>query len=188
MAQEIQFTSDSNGCLEKMMGSDGRANVSSRSDSRAYYNSRDKAQTYSIPFDFQSAAAGEFGAYFKNTSTIGQVFVVDAIGVNSVEASRIKLWFVTGTATGGTLITPTNLNSASGNEAPAIAMEGASAGTGITNLTAAGVIDFAYVAATGHEEFRLGDRLRIAPNDAIAIEYEEGTTGDTSGVIFGYFE
>jgi hypothetical protein len=67
-------------------------------------------------------------------------------------------------------------------------MEGASAATGITGLTTDGLIDFVYVPATGHEEFRLDDRLRLGQNDAIAVEYDEGTAGDMSGVIFGYFE
>ena len=129
-----------------------------------------------------------YGFYCKNTSTNGLTLVIDSAGLNSVEASRIKLWYVTGTAASGTLITPTNLNSASGNQAPATVMEGNTAATGITGLTTTGLIDFAYIAATGHEEFRLDDRLRIGPNDAIAIEYDEGTTGDFSGVIFGYFE
>ncbi len=188
MAQEIQFTSDRTGSLEKMQGSDGRSNVSSRSDSRSYYNSRDQGQAYSVVFDFQSAAAGEFGAYFQNTSTTGKIFVVDSIGVNSVEASRIKLWFVTGTAAAGTSLVPTNLNKSSGNAATATAMEGASAATGITGLTTDGLVDFIHVTATGHEEFRLSDRLRLGQNDAIAVEYDEGTAGDMSGVIFGYFE
>ena len=188
MAQETQFTSDKTGALEKMGGSDNRANVSSRADSRSYYNSRDEGQTFSVAFDFQDAAAGEFGVYFKNTSSTGSVFVVDAIGVNSVEASRIKLWFVSGTAAAGTALTPTNLNRRSGESATADAQEGASAAAGITGLSADALIDFLYITATGHEEFRLGDRVRLGQNDAIALEYYEGTTGDFTGVIFGYFE
>ena len=127
-------------------------------------------------------------AYLKNESTTGKTLVISGIGVNSVENSRIKLWYVTGTAAGGTSITPTNMNKASGNAATATAMEGASAATGITGLTTDSLIDFLYIQATGHEEFRLDDRLRLGQNDAIALEYFEGTTGDFSGVIFGYFE
>ena len=185
---EIQFTSDSTGALEKMQGSDGRANVSSRSDSRAYYNSRDKGQTYSMVFDFQDAAAGEYGFYSKNTSTTGQTLVIDEINLCAVQNARIKLWYVTGTAASGTLITPTNLNSSSGNSATATVMEGASAATGITGLTTAGLIDFVYVSANDTKSMGLRERLRIAPGDAIAIEYDEGTTGDMSGVVFGYYE
>jgi len=188
MSTEIQYTSDNTGALEKAKGSDSRINVSSRSDSRSYYNSRDKGQAYSIVFDMQSAAAGEHVAYFVNTSTTGLVFVVDAIGVNSAEASRIKLWFVSGTAAAGNELTPTNLNRNSANAATATAREGGSAATGITGLTEEALIDYAYVQATGHEELRLADRVRLGQNDAIAIEYDEGTTGDVSGVIFGFFE
>jgi len=184
----VEFKNDRTRAHEEMEGSDGRANVSSRSDKRSYYNSRDKGQTYSMAFDFQDAAAGEFAAYWKNTSTNGLDLVIDAVGFNCVEAARVKLWFVTGTAAGGTALTPVNLNKNSGNDATATAMEGGSASTGITGLTTDGLIDFAYCGALGHEQFRLNDRVRLGQNDAIAVEYEEGTTGDCSGVVFGFYE
>lgn len=183
----IEYKNDITRALEEAEGSDGRLNVSSRADTRAYYNSRDKEQTYSIAFDFQSAAAGEYGLYIKNTSST-KTLVVDSIGINSVEASRIKLWYVTGTAAAGTALTPTNMNKSSSNAADATVQEGASAATGITGLTTDGLIDFAYITATGHEELRLKDRLRLGQNDAIALEYDEGTGGDFSGVCFVYFE
>lgn len=182
-----EYKNDQTRALEEAEGSDGRLNVSSRADGRGYYNSRDEKQCYTVAFDFQSAAAGEFAAYWKNESTSKEL-VISSIGLNSVEASRIKLWVVTGTAAAGTVLTPTNLNVPSSKAATAIAMEGGSASTGITGLTGAKLIDFAYVSATGHEEFRLDDRLRLGQNDAIAIEYDEGTGGDLSGVIFGYYE
>lgn len=184
----IDYKNDITRAVEEAEGSDGRLNVSSRSDDRAYYNSRDEEQCYTVPFDFQDAAAGEFAVYWKNTSTNGKDLIISSVGVNSVEFSRIKLWFVSGTASGGTSLSPTNLNRASSNAATAIAMEGGSASTGITGLTGENLIDFLYVSATGHEEFRLSDRIRLGQNDAIAIEYDEGTTGDISGVIFGYYE
>ena len=184
---EINYKNDRTRACEVAEGSDGRLNVSSRSDTRSYYISRDEGGAYSVPFDFQSATAGEFGCYWKNSDT-AKTLVIDSIGVNSVEASRVKLWFVTGTAGGGTSLTPTNLNKMSGNASQSISMEGGSASTGITGLTTAELIDFIYVPALGHEEFRLQDRVRLGQNDAIAIEYDEGTTGDLSGVVFGFFE
>lgn len=188
MAEEWIYESDQTGSQEKAKGGDGRGNVDARSAPRAYFNSRDKGQTYSMPFDFQNAAAGEFGAYLKNTNTNNQVMVIDGIGINSAEASRIKLWYVTGTAAGGGSVVPTQLNSSSSNAASAIGMEGASAATGITGLSTGGLIDFAYVTATGHEEFRLKDRLRLGQNAAIGLEYDEGTGGDFSGVIYFFLE
>ena len=192
MAIEIEYQDDSNSNGGKTRGSDNRLNTSSRSDSRGYYNSRDSGNSFSVPFDFQSAAADEFGAYWQNNHPLGLQLVIRSIGVNTVEAARIKLHFVTGTAAAGTAVTPTNLNKPSGNTSATsgvtTALEGASAATGITGLTSAGLIDFVYVAATGHEEFRLDDQVRLGTNDAIALEYDEGTGGDFSGVIFGYYE
>ncbi len=184
---KIDIKNDRTRAMEEVEGSDGRLNVSSRADSRAYYNSRDMGRMFSLPFDFQDAAAGEYGAYWKNTSD-DKILVINAIGVNSAENARFKLWFVTGTAAGGTSLVPTNLNGGSTVAAEATAMEGGSAATGITGLTAGSLIDFAYCQANGHEEFRLRDTLRLGQNQAVAIEYDEGTTGDMSGVIFGFYE
>ena len=183
----IEFKNDLDKKLEELEGSDGRINTSSRSDTRSYYISRDEGLSFSLPFDFQSAAAGEFGVYWRNDSQTNDL-VIDAIGVNSAENARLKLWFVSGTAAGGTSLTPTNLNRTSSKSAEATAMEGGSAASGITGLSPDALIDFAYCQANGHEEFRLRDRVRLGQNDAIAIEYDEGTDGDMSGVIFGFYE
>ena len=179
----IEYKNDSTRALEEMEGSDGRANVSSRSDSRAYYNSRDAKQTYSVPYDHQS---GEFSLYLENTSSTKEM-VISRASVNSVEFSRVKLWFVSGTAAGGTIITPTNLNKGSSNDADALVRQ-AAAGDAITGLTTQGQIDIEFVSATGHGEFLLNDTVRLGQNDAIAIEYDEGTTGDLAGVIDIFFE
>ena len=188
MAFKLEATSDVSGSDQPIKGSDNRLNTSGRVDNRSYYNSRDEGQAYSTCWDFQSAEAGEFAAYFSNTSTSGKQFVIDSIGFNGATDARIKLWFVSGTAAGGDLLTPTNLNRTSPNAATATAMGGGSAATGITGLTSDALIDCAFVKAGGHEEFRLADRVRLGQNDAIGIEFDEGTSGDVSGVIFGYFE
>ena len=93
----IDYKNDTTRAVEEAEGSDGRLNVSSRADGRPYYNSRDDEQCYTVVFDFQSATAGEFGIYWKNTNTSGKDLVISSIGINSVEASRVKLWFVSGT-------------------------------------------------------------------------------------------
>jgi len=186
MAQEISIESDKNGSQGRVKGSDSRLNCSSRNDSRRYYNSRDEGQTYSMAWDFQSAASGEYAAYLQNTSPDKEL-VVTGIGLNAAVATRFKCSFVTGTAS-GTSVTPVNLNDTSKSDAAATAVEGASAATGITGLSEAGVIDFIGVVATGHDEFRFDDALRLGQNSAIAIEADETAGGDVWGVIFFYFE
>jgi len=184
---KIDFKNDNTRAMEEMEGSDGRANVSSRADSRGYYNSRDQGLCFSLPYAHTSSEAGEFVAYWKNTSQT-KALIISSAGINADNLSKFKLHYVTGTAAGGTSATPTNLSSTAPHAAEATAMVGGSAATGITGLTSTGVIDCARAGAGGHEEFRLGDRLRLGQNAAIAIEYDAGTAGDTDGVIFGYYE
>lgn len=186
MAQKIQFTSDVTGSEEQTRGSDGRLNVSSRTDSRSYYNSRDESQAFSLVWDDASSEAGDMIVYWKNTDTTGKSLVIDSVGLNSENASSFKLHVVTGTAAAGPTIIPLCLNRATPKSAQATAME--AAGTAITGLSSVGVVDHASVPADGHEEFRIDDRLRIGQDQAIAVELEQGTTGRTWGVVFGYYE
>lgn len=184
---KIQFKNDNTRALEEAEGSDGRLNTSTRSDSRGYYNSRDKGQMYSMAWDMQDASAGEFVMYLKNTSATLDI-VITGVGFNAEQNSKCKMSVVSGTASDGNEITPVNLNLGSNNAADCIAREGGSAANGIAGITEVGLIDLAYVQANGHEEFRISDRLRLVQNTAIAIEYDEGVTGDCSGVIFFFFE
>lgn len=182
-----EYKNDRTRALEEAEGSDGRLNVSSRSDNRAYYNSRDEGLCFSVPFHFLSAASGEYAVYWKNTNVDKQL-VISSVGINSAVDVRLKMAFVTGTASGGSNVVPTNLNRTASHAASAIAMEGASAATGITGLTEEAVFDCLGVPANSHEEFRLTDRIRLGQNDAVAIEVDNTAGGDVWGVIFGYYE
>jgi len=182
---EIGFANDVTNAQEKTRGSDGRLNVSSRTDNRMYYNSRDESQAFTVVWDDADSEAGDYVVSWKNTTATGKTLVIEGIGVNAIQASSFKLAKVTGTAV-GVAVTPFCLNQAVPLTASATCVE--AAGTAITGLTEEAVIDHAGCTATGHEEFRLRDGLRIGPAQTIAIEYERGTTGRTWGVIFGYYE
>lgn len=188
MATEIQFSSDNNSGIQKVRGSDGRLNVSSRSDPRAYYNSRDVGQTYSGVFQMVDASAGEFVAYLQNASTTGKTLVITNITMGSAENSVVTLSLVTGVAASGSFSSAVNMNATSPNAATGIAMEGDSAATGITGLTEAGMLDRIFIPANNSKTFNLADRLRLGQGDAIALKYETGTTGNIGGSIFVYFE
>jgi len=184
----LEFKNDRTRAKEELEGSDGRANVSSRQDTRAYYNSRDEQETYSFPFEFTAAESGEFAGYFKNTNTSGLHFVPTSIICSSSANVKLKLWFVTGTAAGGTLVTPTNDNRTSPKAATAIAMEAGSAATGITGLTSDELIEVTRCAANHDVELSISDSVRLGQNNAIAIEVDEGTAADVEGTILGFFE
>jgi len=185
MAHEIQYTSDKSKGMEKAQGSDNRFNVSSRQDSRAYYNSRDQSEAFSLLWDDASSEAGDFILSWQNTDTTGKVLVIDAVGVNSENAGSFKCHIVSGDAV-GTTATPVCLNRSKPKSAQAICKQ--AAGTPLTGITSTHEIDHVSCGAGLHDEMRLDDRLRVGQDQTVAIEYEQGTTGRTWGVIFGYYE
>lgn len=183
----IQYIDDKNGNFQETHGSDSRLNVSSRADNRAYYNSRDEGQCYTVVYDHPSAADNEYSFYIKNTSAT-KTLVISSIGINSDDVALVKLFFVTGTVANGVTFTPTNLNASSSNAADATVLEDG-AGTAISSVTDGAEIDSIGLVANGHEELRLTDRIRLGQNDAIALKIIKGTTTpDVTGVVFFYFE
>lgn len=187
MSIVIEYKNDINNAKEDAQGSDGRLNVSGRVDGRRYYNSRDRGQTYTIVWEHLPSATGEYVFYLKNTST-DKTLVLSSIGLNSEVATRFQLETVTGTPAGGNTLTPFNSNTSAPHDAVADVMEGGSSASGITGLTIDEKIDQAWCQATGHEEFRMADTVRIKQNQAIAIKCVENAGGDVAGVIFMYYE
>lgn len=169
---------NSKGQFEETHGSDTRLNVSSRSSQRLHYVSRDDGQAYTIISHDATAAAGTYIIYLQNTSSTGLALFVDDIHVEAVETSLFKIWFVTGTASGGSALTAVNLNKTSSNAA-AVAARGDDA---ITNLTTDGQIGAIRVDANGEGEKHFEDGLILGQNDAIAIEID---TDDGSPAIAG---
>ena len=185
MAQEIAYQSDSGGGDERARGSDNRLNVSSRSDSRSYYASRDASQAFSLSWDDSSSAAGDFIVYWKNTDATGKKLILHKADLNSVNNGSFKIWTVTGTAAGATA-TPVCLNFSAPQSANATCIE--AAGTAITGLTGDLLISHEGVSAYSETQFDDDDNVIIGQDGAIAIEYEQGTTGRTWGTLFGFYE
>jgi hypothetical protein len=189
---KVKFSNDVTNAEEEARGSDGRLNVSSRQDSRAYYNSRDNQLTFSLVFEMSAAATGEYVVYWRNASPDKELVITSA-EVFAGEEARAKLWFVTGTAAGGTELTPVNLNKGASRAAPddatVMAMEG-NASTPISGLSTAGLIDIVGIpGASDGREFHMVDALRLGQGDAIAIEAEDiATTIAVYGQITGFYE
>ena len=194
MSIEIEYFDDVSGNKQQARGSDSRLNVSSRSDSRAYYNSRDRSECYVLPFDDANATANDYIAYLKNIKADGSHLVIHSIGINCEAASSIfKLSLVSGTATGGAVVSPTNLNQG-GIARTSTSLSLTTADSGVTpmaGLTEDKLFDIAGIsAAYGHEEFRIGDQIRLGQDQAVAIELDYAAATDVRcfGVIFFYFE
>jgi len=188
MTVEIGFSNDVTNADEKMRGSDGRANVSSRSDTRAYYNSRDLQEAYSLVWDDASTGTGDYVLYWQNTDTTGKHLVITDVIISSQYGSDWQLQIVTGTAGGGSSATPSCLNRA----APRVAA--ATARTAVSSTVTIGAIDviIEHVAmgAREHAEMHMKDLLRLGQDGAIAIQciLHDTTPGTTEGTVYGYYE
>ena len=187
---KLRYDDDVTGSDQAVRGSDNRLNTSGRVDSRAYYNSRDRGQCYSVTFDHTTAADGEYSLYLKNTATANpRTLVISSVGVNATNIARFKFWRVTGTAANGVARIPTNQNFASPNDAEVICLHDGG-GTTISGLTTSGIeLDDIQIQANSHAEIRTGDRIRLGQNEAVAIELDTATsTPNAFGVLFFYFE
>ena len=183
MAQ-IQFPSDVTGAHETMHGSDGRANVSSRTDARVYYNARDIGRVFTMSFDDIDAAAGDYVAYLQNNDTNGRQLVVHKYQFANTVTGAVKVSFVTGTAAGGSTITPVNTNKGSSLSASATAL----GNSALTGLTEAGVIEVIGLPTTGDHTSTADDIIRLGQNDAIAIEWDRGANTILEGTIVFFYE
>lgn len=158
-----------------------RLNTSARTDERIYYVSRDNGDAYTLT-SIDTAAAGEYNLYFKNTST-SQKFYVKEITVGSAVLAIFKVSKVTGNAA-GTTITPVNMNFISGNTASATALGNAA----VTGLSESAIIEMVSVEADSTEHIDFHDALILGQGDAIAIEYDTGAGGTIHLNMVGFFD
>lgn len=158
-----------------------RFNVSSRSDDRIYYISRDNEDAYIIN-SADTAAAGEYNFYFQNTSKT-QKFYVTSVIVGSADLAIFKIASVTGTAA-GTNIVPVNMNLTSGSSADATAFGNAA----VTGLTEDKLISQISVNADDSKEIFFHDALILGQDDAIAVEYDTGAGGTMHVTMFGFYD
>lgn len=161
-----------------------RGNVSAKTGRRKFYVSRDDGRVFNAVYDPINAAAGDYTAYLKNTSTSRNLYI-SVIEFHSAEATAWRIWSVTGTAASGETVTPSNLNLSSNLPSESIAMAG---NTPITGLTTVAQIGTHRSPALGDSEMDFEGALILGPSDAIAIELESGTTGDVSHDLFFWFE
>ena len=161
-----------------------RLDVSARTASREYYESRDEGNVYSISMTDPGGQTTEDLIWLKNTSTT-QDIVIDDIFIGSLAVSEWVLKFVTDpTPATGTAITPTNLNAASSKSASVSARGGAA---GVANLTDGATICILRTGVGVTSDFKFGEALRLGQDDAIAIELTT-TAADGEITVFFHFD
>jgi len=159
-----------------------RLNVSAKTAPRPFYIARDDGRAFALDSIVASAAAGNIVLYLKNTSDTRNMFV-DVICVSALNAALWKLSDATGTAAGGSVLVPGNLNRGS-----SLLAEVDSRGDGsVTGTASSARLGAVRSAASSSAEFTFGGSLILVPNQAIQVEYDAGTTGAAEvAAVFHY--
>jgi len=160
-----------------------RLNVSSRSDERIYYISRDNGDAYTIYSRDAAAAADEHQLYFRNTSTTKK-FYVNSFELGGADICIFSIIIATGTATGGSTLTPVNLNFTSGNTASATVLGNGDVG----GFTTGAVIRHIATAADTTGTINFHDSLVLGQGDAIAVHTRIGGTGEVTITMTGFYD
>ena len=177
----IQYINDETGNFQETHGSDARLKVSSRSDSRSFYVSRDDGQYYVLRIEDDDAAANDLVAYLRNDSKTKKVHIRD-IHISAENACTIKFAYGDATAATGTAVTPVNLNKSSSNDADVTAFGNGAVG-GVTVSTF-----FSTIRVAAGETAEYDVSIILGQNDNIVVEYDTGTQGDIEVDIFFFIE
>lgn len=128
-----------------------------------------------------SAAAGDLVLYLQN-DRFGSDFIVDVIIVGGVNDALWKVFYVTGTASGGSALTPTSMTSSTDDDSE-ITARGSGA---ISGLTPGNQIAAKRTEANTDGAIPVG--VRLETGHAIALEYDTGTTGIAEATMMGHHE
>lgn len=185
----LDYFDDRTGARAVVHGSDGRANVSSRADSRIYYNSRDKKKAFILVFDDAACSADDFNVSLFNND-VSDKLVVHKVSVNALNVASFKLHQVTGIAAGGAVsATPVNMHLGEADAVVTASTVANSDSSPISGLTSSVEIDHVSVVASGNGVMEQGDTIRLAKGQGIAIEMDSGANATrVFGSITFFFE
>ena len=193
MSIVIRYSDDRGRGLADVQGSDGRLNVSARSDARAYYNSRDTHLTFAVPFLVTLMGANEDFVAWRNASD-DKDLVISSLNMAIFEAGDIEWHVGTGTPAAGTVIVPVNMNQGSSRSAPvdgSVSVMMGTTTTPLTGLTSIGVISRQNIGVVEEDRvINFNDTVRLGQNDTFFGQLGAGisTPGFVRGTIYGYYE
>lgn len=157
-----------------------RLDVSSRSDSRLFYASRDLSAAY-VWTGVYNSGNGETILLVKNTSTLN-LFITEVAFVNDA-ATRVRVHIPSTVANPtGTTITGVSLDTGSSEPAIAVARQNES-----TNSLGDIIKDTLIGANEEHNE-TWEDGLIIVPSQSVAVDFATGSSALCGATIIGYFQ
>jgi len=164
-----------------------RIKVDAITEQREVIVSVDDQRAFNV-FCTGAVADGEYVAYLKNTSTTRNLFIqLIRVGGDGTAPIIWKVHKVTGTAADGTTATAVNLNLTSGIQPEATILQDGG-GTAISGLTSEGVIAYARHDDAASFDIPFAGALVLGPQNAIAVESDDGTMSIAECLIRFYYE
>ena len=159
---------------------DQRLDVSSRSNKRIFYISRDNGRAFVWLSTFDTSGSEVEVIYIKNNSTIRKLHI-DSVRYSAAAACIFSVFKHTGTAT-GTTITGENLNFTSSNDPEATSLgDGA-----VTAGTIGNAVAFMQVGANADSDRNWNGEIILGEGDSIIVTASANTTIHLG--ITGFFE
>jgi len=160
-----------NGEFGAGVNSDNRLEVDSVSRSHEHFANQEKGTAYSAVIQQTPTGASDVFLFIKNNDERDMVFEGITVAAATDESILVKLGD-TGTTTGGTALTPANLNGGSGNVADGTF----ETGNDITGLTGGITVHRILVdGGTGSEHFRFTQDLILPKNKTLTLTAESGS-------------
>ncbi len=173
----LQIEDGTGSGFQTQVNSDNRLATDAVQKTEEHFLNEDRGKVWTLPFeDVTLAAVNDIFFYFKNTSSTVH-YNITSIRIASDAVGQVKLLVVSGTAAGGTNITPVNRNLGSSSSVSGIIQSGAD----ITGLTDDGILGFMQLD-TIDRQFKLGfgSEIIITPNMAVALIWQPA-----AGVLTG---
>ncbi len=151
-----------------LVDSEGRLSIFASQEGEDRHINQTSGKVWSVPFVITTTGANAYVFHMKNTGT-KNLHVTDIRMVNTGTASAVDIDAVTGIAAGTTDVIPVSRNI--GNPVIMAADNHvASAGTGITGLTDAGLLFPKYSKANDEIHLKTSSNIILPPGQAIAIK------------------
>jgi hypothetical protein len=155
-------------------GREARVNIQNRLEVESISQSVEhranlEGKAWNLVVQRTPTAAGDYFFYFKNTGT--ESYVLEGFTYRVASAESVQLWInKTGTAAGGTALTPVNVNGGSSRVISATI----ETGVDITGLANGEVADRIWMTNTATQAFNFEQDIFLPPGSTFSIE---ATTG-----------
>jgi hypothetical protein len=161
------------------VSSENRLCVDAVSEPKDHHTNAESGKVWSLPFDgIDAAGNGDYIFYIQNTGD-KSLGITDIRLSADTAATQIEIHGVTGTASGGSALTPVSRTVGS-SAAPTATIE---TGTDITGLTSSGILFYMQLAVVLTEyHLRTTSNIIIPKGKAVGILVETGTANIT-GVV-----